>query len=312
MDFYNNKKVLITGGAGFIGSHLAEKLAFSGAHIVVLDDLSTGKLENLKHVLPCIELIKGDITDQGTCLRATKDVCTIFHHAALISVPETFKDPERCFDVNIRGTEKILDAAINNGVKNFVLASSAAVYGNKNDLCIETDKPNPQSPYAHSKIEGERLCKEYSNVYGMSTVVLRYFNVHGERQNPDSEYSAVIARFTNMLKNKKPLTIFGTGRQTRDFIEVSEVVKANMIMGCQPNMEGEVFNIATGNSMNILEVVERIKNQLKIQPVGINFMPARSGDIEHSRADCTKYKKFTKDMKNTFVLKNNQTNEKSL
>jgi len=306
---YSNKKVLVTGGAGFIGSHLAEQLAFQGAHVVVLDNLLSGKLTNLKFILPSIEFIKGDVRSYDNCLRAVSGVDTIFHLAAHISVPESTKNPELCFDINIHGTENILEAAANSGVKNFVFSSSAAVYGDRNDFCKEQDELNPQSPYADSKVEGERLCRDYAKVYGMSTVSLRYFNVYGERQNPDSEYSAVIAKFTHMLKRNQPITIFGTGRQTRDFIEVARIVEANILMGIQPEMNGDVFNIATGTSINILDLVDKIKNQLKIQPISINFMPARSGDIMNSRADCSKYKKFTSEISTFGLESNNKTTQ---
>ena len=308
---FRGEKVLVTGGAGFIGSHISEFLANEGAHVVVLDNLSTGNIENLKHILPSIEFMKGDVRSFEDCAKATSNVDVVFHTAAFVSVPESIKYPDLCYDINIEGTRNILESCIQNMVKGFVFSSSAAVYGNRNDVCYETDATNPQSPYATSKLEGEKLSKLYSLKNKLNSVCLRYFNVYGDRQSPESEYAAVVPKFTKLIQQKKPLSIFGTGKQTRDFIHVAEVVKANILLGNQDDMKGEIFNVATGISINILDLVDRIKKQLKSEPSRIDFMPARDGDILNSRANCNKYTELASSIKD-FPLESNKNLHKEL
>jgi nucleoside-diphosphate-sugar epimerase len=290
--FYNNKNVLITGGAGFIGSHIATALHGLNARITILDNLSAGSLENLAGLHNKITFIKGDITDKATCLSATKNIDTVFHCAAFISVPDSFTHPHTCYTTNIEGTRILLEACKENAVKNFVFSSSAAVYGNKNTVCKETDAPNPQSPYAESKLKGEQLCALYGSQGAMSIASLRYFNVFGERQNETSQYAAAIAQFTHCMKYERPITIFGNGKQTRDFVSVKAVAHANLLAGSVPNIKGEVFNIASGSSITLFELIRTLRSTIKPRRLSIQFKPARKGDILHSKADCSKFRNF--------------------
>ena len=290
--FYKNKNVLVTGGAGFIGSHLAQELVKHGAKVTVLDNFSTGNINNLRNVFSKIDITYGDITNSFTCLNASKNNHIIFHLAALVSVQYSIHNPKVCNKINIQGTKNLLEACKKNNIETFIFSSSASVYGDRNGRCCEKDNPNPLSPYAQSKIEGENLCGEYFQKYGLSTASLRYFNVYGERQNPNGEYAAVVAKFKQNLENKKPLIIFGDGKQTRDFIHVSKVVEANLKIGMHQNLKGEVLNIATGKSINLFELITKLEKETKTKKVNILFQPSRKGDIFTSLADCEKYKKL--------------------
>lgn len=287
--FYKNKNVLVTGGAGFIGSHLVEELVKKGAKVTILDNFSSGNINNLKNVFPYINILYGDVTNTFTCANATTNKEIVFHLAALVSVDYSIKNPSLCYAINIKGTRNLLEACKKNNVKAFIFSSSAAVYGNKNSSCKETDTPNPQSPYAISKLESEKLCKEYSEKYLISTTCLRYFNVYGERQNPNGDYAAVVAKFKYNLENNLPITIFGDGKQTRDFVHVSKVVEANLQMGTKSNLNGEIFNIASGTSINLFELIEQLEKETKHKKTDIIFQSARPGDILNSSANCQKY-----------------------
>lgn len=287
--FYQGKKVLVTGGAGFIGSHLTERLIKLGAHVTVLDNFSTGKLANLKPIITRINLMYADVTSPYSCVKATYGKDVVFHLAAFISVPLSLKNPAVCSAINTDGTRNILEGCREAEVPSLVFSSSSAVYGNKETPCNESDTPNPLTPYASTKLEGEKLCKKYAQECGMNTVCLRYFNVYGDRQNPNGEYAAVVAKFKDCLNNKKPITIFGNGQQTRDFIHVSKVVDANLMMGMQTGKVGEVFNVATGKSINLIQLIKQLEQELKLKPADILYEPTRSGDIMHSQANCTKY-----------------------
>ncbi len=291
-EFYKDKRILITGGAGFIGSHIAEELIKNKAKVTVLDNFSTGNINNLKKTFPQINIIYGDIANSFTCFSATKNIDTVFHLAALASVKQSIQYPKICDEININGTKNLLEECRKNKVKTFIFSSSAAVYGNKNEQCNENDKLNPLSPYAKSKIEGEQLCKRYSDDYKINTACLRYFNVYGERQDPNGEYAAVVAKFMNNLKNNKPITIFGDGKQTRDFIHVSKVVQANLKIAMQDSLNGEKINIATGKSIDLLELLNNLEKETLNKRVDLLFKPARKGDILHSIANCTKYTKL--------------------
>lgn len=290
--FYNNKKVLVTGGAGFIGSHLVEKLVELGARVTVLENPYSCSINNLKSVIHAINILYADVRSDYSCLKATTNQDIVFHIAALVSVAESMKNPDLCYAINTQGTKNILEGCRQNSVGMVVFSSSSAVYGNKTDPCVENDHLNPQSPYAISKMQGEALCKEYSDRYGMNTAILRYFNVYGQRQNPNGPYAAVVARFTQLLKEGMPLPVFGDGLQTRDFIHVSKVVEANLIMGMQTTMKGDIFNIGTGSSITLLELIEQLKKELNINAAEIHYLPAREGDIKHSHANCSKYLTF--------------------
>lgn len=290
---YKNKQILITGGAGFIGSHIADALLEQQAHVHILDNLSTGTYKNLEHIKNKIEFIENDIRSFEACLSATKNIDVVFHCAAFVSVPKSIKKPQECLEVNVQGTQLLLEACIRNNVKSFVLSSSAAVYGERNDVCSEDNKLDPQSPYAESKAKGEKLCKTYSHSYNISTSSLRYFNVYGERQQLDSSYAAVVAAFTEKLKKNKPITIYGSGLQTRDFVHVSKVVQANLLCGMQHGMKGEVFNVASGNNMNLFELIGQLSNTISPQTITIKFQPARPGDVYYSEADCSKFVRWS-------------------
>ncbi len=289
-NFYQNKNVLITGGAGFIGSHIAQELCKLKANVTIIDDLSTGSIENLESFCHDVNFIAGDITSFKSCVRATKKQAVIFHTAAFVSVSESVKNPAICEKINAEGTQTLLEASAINNVKSFVFSSSAAVYGEKNLSCKEDNKPEPKSPYAKSKLTGEKLCKEYSKKYKISTSCLRYFNVYGERQNPFGPYAGVVAKFKHNLINKEPIIIYGNGKQRRDFIHVSKVAQANLLMGTIPYLNGEVFNIATGKSIDLFQLIKKLEKEVLISLVNIRFKPARKGDIIASMASCDKYK----------------------
>lgn len=289
-NFYNGKRVLVTGGAGFIGSHLVEKLIALGARVTVLDNFSAGNLTNLKSVAHIITLLYADIRSPYSCIKATHGQDIVFHSAALTSVPESIKNPSLCYKINVEGTENLLIGCKKNNVKTFIFSSSSAVYGNKPEECIETDFPCPQSPYASSKYEAELLCQKYGTDQKINNAILRYFNVYGERQNPRGAYAAVVTRFKQQLLSGQPLTIFGDGTQTRDFIHVSNVVDANLILGMQSTHNGEIFNIGSGKSVNLFQLIEQLEQELNIAKTDITFLPSRQGDILNSTANCEKYK----------------------
>lgn len=289
--FYRNKKVLVTGGCGFIGSHLAERLVSLGADVTILDDLSTGSLDNIAAIRSSITLIIASITDLAVCEQATKDKEIVFHLAAFISVPQSVEEPLRCHKVNINGTLFLLEASRNNGIKRFIFSSSSAVYGSTLTIAKESDICKPTSPYGMSKYVGELYCQQYSSHYQLKTVCLRYFNVYGPRQDPHGPYAAVVAKFTNHMRDNLPITVYGDGTQTRDFIPVQDVVTANLQCGMLPTevMNGQPFNIASGTSISILQLIEQLKKQFPAYTAPILFTTPRLGDTKDSQADCNKY-----------------------
>jgi|SRR5581483_6161106 len=288
---YQGTSVLVTGGCGFIGSHLVEKLVSLGAQVTVLDDLSSGNIQNIAAVMDNITYLYGSITDLDTCLLATRDKNIIFHLAAFVSVPASTQDPQLCHDINIVGTQNILEAARLNNVKRVVFSSSCAVYGELELLCCETAQPAPISPYGFSKLIGEIYCAEYARVFGVETVALRYFNVYGSRQNPHGYYAGVVSKFNYNMERNLPITIFGDGMQTRDYVPVEDIVRANILMGScdKDRVLGQVFNIATGKSITLLDLIETLKQVHTHYTGDIIFMPERPGDIKHVAADCSKY-----------------------
>lgn len=291
--FYKNRPVLVTGGAGFIGSQLVDALVMLGAHVTVLDNFSTGTKENLDAVRNNIKIIHGDITNFDTCLLATRNAEIIFHLAALVSVPESCKEPHACHAINVTGTHNLLEAARQNSKtppQRFIFSSSAAVYGPHEGICTETAPCDPCSPYGFSKLMGELYCRQYALTYGLETTVLRYFNVYGPRQKANT---GVVAHFKHCLETGIPLTIHGDGLQERDFVPVQNIVTANLLLGTrQPALPGNIFNIATGTSISLISLVNRLKAQYPDYPHPITFAPARPGDIRHSAADCSKFKAF--------------------
>jgi len=289
--FYKDLPVLVTGGAGFIGSQVTKTLVQLGANVTVMDNLSTGNIKNLDNVISNITFIEKSITNFDACLEATKDKAIIFHLAAFISVPESLKNPALCHKTNIDGTFNLLEASRINNVKKFIFSSSAAVYGPATAICKEDMPCNPQSPYGTSKLVGELFCKQYADNFALGTIVLRYFNVFGDRQNPNGAYAAVVAKFMYQMKHNLPITIFGDGLQTRDFIPVEKVAEANLTVAMldQLLMNGQIFNIATGKSINLFELIDTLKAKFPDYTGKILFGPSRPGDIKNSSADCEKY-----------------------
>ena len=293
--FYQNKNVLVTGGAGFIGSHIAEKLCSYKANVTILDDLSTGTLINISTFCSKINFLAKDITSYKDCLKATKKQDIVFHTAAFTSVPQSVKHPAICEKINVEGTYSLLEACKKNNVQKFIFSSSASVYGEKNAECHEDDTPSPQSPYAKSKLDGEMLCKEYREKHNIETVSLRYFNVYGERQNPNGDYAGAMAKFRHNILHEKPIIFYGTGKQKRDFVPVSKVAEANLIMGALKKHhisranKNHIFNIASGKSITLLEALERLETELYKKAKSVLFKPAREGDLFFSSANCKKY-----------------------
>jgi nucleoside-diphosphate-sugar epimerase len=282
----------VTGGAGFIGSHLAEALVERGDTVRVLDNLTTGKRENLASVMPRIEFMEGDIRDLGVCTRAVAGVEGVFHQAALASVGRSVEEPLLTNAINITGTLNMLIAAKDAGVKSFVLASSSAVYGDDPRLPkVEGREGKPLSPYAISKLVGEKYCEVFHGLFGMKAVSLRYFNVFGPRQDPTSQYSAVIPLFiTKILRGERPV-IFGDGEQSRDFIFVENVVRANFAAAESASAAGEALNVACGIGTTVNGLLAAINEVLgtEVQPI---YADPRAGDIMHSTADITKARRF--------------------
>ena len=284
-----NKKVVVTGGLGFIGSHLVEALCEEN-EVIIVDNESTGRLENIKHLeIDNISLDLGDITQID--LKNTFDGCDyVFHHAALASVPASVADPLLCNRVNVTGTLKVLLAARDAEVKKVIFASSSAVYGDNEDYPLsEKALLRPLSPYSVSKATGEMYCQNFTDIYGLPTVCFRYFNVFGPRQDPNSQYAAAIPKFIDAILHEKQPIIYGDGEQTRDFIYVKDVVRAN-ILGAESDVTG-VFNVASGRSITINELLKIIA---KIMRKDFNplYTETRPGDIKHSLADITQAKSF--------------------
>jgi nucleoside-diphosphate-sugar epimerase len=285
-------RILVTGGAGFIGSNLTEALLKQGHSVRVLDDFSTGKEENLvfEEKYPGFEIIKGDIVEQKTCRAAMEAVDYVFHQAALPSVQQSVEDPLTSNRVNVEGALNILVAAKDAGVKRFIYASSCAIYGDDPTLPKKEEMaPNPLSPYALGKYVGEQYGRLFSQLYRLETVSLRYFNVFGPRQNPESAYAAVIPRFIDAMLRGIPPVVFGDGEQSRDFVFVEDVVRANLLAMSHEHLHGDVLNVASGRGLSLndlLSVLGDILNS-KIMPV---YREPRPGDIRHSLGDGQKAK----------------------
>lgn len=279
------RTVLVTGGAGFIGSHIVEALVERGDRVRVLDNLSTGYLANLEPFFDRVEFIHGDVQDPDTAAEAVRGVDCVFHQAALASVPRSVERPLDTHAACVTGTIVLLDAARRAGVRRFVYAGSSSAYGDQPfSAKRETDLPDPISPYGAAKLAGEYYCRAFFATYGFETVVLRYFNVFGPRQDPNSPYSAVIPLFiTAILSGRKPV-VFGDGTQSRDFTYVANVVHANLLAAERPGVAGKVFNAANGKSITLLELLAAVNSVLgtRIEP---EFAPPRPGDIRESMAD---------------------------
>ena len=306
-------RFLVTGGAGFIGSHIVEKLLKDNNFVRVLDNFSSGKRENLlftSNLLPeTYELIPGDIRDKATCNQACQNIDYVLHQAALRSVPRSIKDPEGYNDVNINGTLNILQAAAKNKVKRLVFASSSSIYGDTSKFPQqETDLPLLISPYALSKLTGEYYCRIFSKIYGLETACLRYFNVFGPRQALDDEYAVVIPKFIHCILHDEQPPIFGTGLQSRDFTYIDNIVEANILAvagGEAPGLQigrgvftatkqggaasHEVFNVANGKDNTVLELVNLL-NKIIGKEIKPELLPVRAGDVFRTLADISKIK----------------------
>jgi nucleoside-diphosphate-sugar epimerase len=288
-------KYLITGGAGFIGSNIAETLVKEGHFVQILDNFSSGKEENLARVkeiaLDRLFVIRGDIRDKETCVKATECMDYVLHQAALRSVPKSMKDPESYNDVNISGTLNMLQAASQKMVKRFVFASSSSVYGDVTRFPEKEDfLPKLISPYALSKLAGEYYCRIFSEFFNVETVCLRYFNVFGPRQALDDEYAVVIPKFIHCILRDEEPPIFGTGKQSRDFTYIDNVVKANILAATVPGIRHEVFNVANGKDNTVLQLVVSL-NRIIGKNIKPQFLPARPGDVFRTCADISKIKK---------------------
>lgn len=278
---------LVTGGAGFIGSHIVQTLLEQGASVRVLDNFSTGKRENLEPLTrkfdsSQLEICEGDMRDASRVEEVVRGVEIIFHQAAFVSVPQSMQEPQTCFDVNIKGTSLLFDSARQAGVRRAVVASSAAIYGNADALpLVEDTPPQPMSPYAVSKRVKEMYAELFTVSYGLEVVALRYFNVYGPRQRPDSMYAAAVPIFARRLLEGKPATIFGDGGQTRDLINVRDVVRANLIAAEHWYAAGQIFNICTGVETRLLDLLGVMYELIPNAPPH-EFGSPRAGDVYRS------------------------------
>jgi UDP-glucose 4-epimerase len=283
-------KAFITGGCGFIGSHLVDFLLNQGIDPIVYDNCSTGNFETLKHCQNQIEIIQADICDLERLQKTLNHVDWVFHLAAHSSVSGSLLNPFLTYEVNNRGTLNVLWAALQAKVSRVIIASSCSVYGDIHQPPLkETYLPNPKSPYAASKLTAEALAESFYYSYGLETVCLRYFNVYGLRQRADSDYAAVIPRFVECYQQQKSPQIYGNGKQSRDFIHVSDVARANILAASLPSNileKHRVFNIGTGNKTNLLQLLDLISMQTNYY-LNPTFLPSRQGEIEHSCADIT-------------------------
>jgi nucleoside-diphosphate-sugar epimerase len=291
-------RFLVTGGAGFIGSHIVETLLKRAHYVRILDNFSSGKYSNIDFARKVssrkFDLIKGDIRNKNICLKATKGIDYVLHQAALRSVPKSMEAPNDYNEVNINGLLNMLQASSKVSVKCFVFASSSSVYG---DVSVFPQKesflPQPISPYALTKLAGEHYCKIFSKFFKLPAISLRYFNVFGPRQSLDDEYAVVIPKFIHCILHDEQPPIFGTGRQSRDFTYVGNVVNANLAAALKPRFGGEVFNVASGRNYTVLDLV-RILNSLNHKNIKPKFLKLRPGDVFKTLADITKTKKLLK------------------
>lgn len=285
---------LVTGGAGFIGANLVEYLVKKGEKVRVLDNFSTGKKENLKEFLKKIDFIEGDIRDLKIVEKATKNIDYVLHHAALRSVERSVDNPLASNEVNVNGTINILSASLKNKVQKVIYASSSSAYGDNKKLPLkESFAPAPKSPYAVSKLTGEYYCKVFSEIYGLNTISLRYFNVFGPRQDPESKYSNVIPIFLKWAFANEPLQIHGTGKQARDFTYIDNVVFANMLSVKTKNTKGQVLNIGCGKMHSVLDIVSAIEKVLNKKLKKI-FTKPRVGDVQYTKASLINAQKILK------------------
>lgn len=281
-------RYLVTGGAGFIGSNTVDELVRRGHGVVLLDDLSTGKEDNLAEIRTKITFMKGSITDLETVQKAMQQADYVIHLAAKTSVPKSVKDPIETNRINVEGTVNVLVAARDNKVKRVVLAASSSAYGETPTLPkLETMQPVPLSPYGVSKYVGELYAYAFGRCYGLETVCLRYFNIFGPRQDPDSPYSGVLSRFSTAFLEGEPPVVYGDGEQTRDFTYVDNAVQANLQACEAPGVSGKVFNVGTGARISLNQVLELLRS-ISGKKLEAKYEPPRDGDIRDSQADISK------------------------
>ena len=277
---------LVTGGAGFIGSNLADELTRRGAKVRILDNLITGFRENLDEITGDFEFIEGDLNNADALKQAISGAEMVFHQAALPSVPRSIDNPVETHEACVDGTFKLLIAARDEGIRRVVYAASSSAYGDQEALPkVETMRPDPLSPYAAAKLMGEYYCRVFNNVYGLETIALRYFNVFGPRQNPSSTYSGVISRFIDALMKKQTPTIFGDGEQSRDFTYIANVVDANIRASETSSGLGETMNVANGERVSLNELLDVLKTITGNESVQADYQSERTGDVKHSQAD---------------------------
>ncbi len=284
----SNELVLVTGGAGFIGSHLVRRLLRDGYRVRVLDNLATGKATNLAEVQSQIEFLEGSVTDAETAARAVEGASYVLHQAAIPSVPRSIADPLASHAENSTGTLSILCAARDAGVKRFVYAASSSAYGDTPVLPKEeTMRTDPLSPYAVAKLSGENYCRAFNRVYGLETVALRYFNIFGPRQDPKSLYSAVIPKFITAILEDREISIYGDGEHSRDFTFIDNTVDANLLAMTTPGVGGVMCNIACGERFSLNELVNRLGAIIGKTP-RVTYAERRTGDVQHSLADISR------------------------
>ncbi len=279
------RTALVTGGAGFIGSHLVDRLVAEGFRVRVLDDFSSGKEANLAGSRDAIEVVHGDLRERALAQRAVAGVDLVFHQAAVPSVPRSVAEPERTNAVNLTGTLQLLECAREAAVTRFVFAASSSAYGNTEVLPkLESMPPSPESPYALQKYAGEGYCRLYHQLYGLETVALRYFNVYGPRQDPASEYAAVVPKFVTACLAGEAPTIYGDGEQTRDFTYVGDAVDANLLAASAPRAVGRVINVAGGRRISLNALLGEVRELTQAKALA-QYLPARAGDVRDSLAD---------------------------
>jgi nucleoside-diphosphate-sugar epimerase len=280
---------LVTGGAGFIGSHIAQALVSSGARVRVIDDLSTGHRENLEEISGDFDFLEASLADDAALQRALADVELVFHEAAIPSVPRSVKNPAETHAACVDATFSLLNAARNRGVRRVVYAASSSVYGDQPTLPkVEEMRPDPLSPYAVAKLVGEYYCQVFTRAYNLETVCLRYFNVFGPRQDPSSEYSGVISRFTGALLSNEQPVIYGDGEQSRDFTYIADVVAGNLLAAETTKGIGQVMNLARGERITLNQLLETLKTITGRTGVQADYREPRAGDVRHSQADITR------------------------
>ncbi|MEM9082088.1 MAG: NAD-dependent epimerase/dehydratase family protein [Planctomycetota bacterium] len=289
--FYAARRVAVTGGAGFIGSHLTSALAELGAEVSVIDDLSNSSVSRIVGLIDRypgrVSLVEGSILEPAALSEAFERCGTVFHQAAMVSVPRSMEEPERTMFVNTLGTTRVAQAARASGATRLVYAASSSAYGDSEELPKREDMPErPLSPYAVSKLAGEHVVRAWATGFGLDGVSLRYFNIFGEGQPADSPYSAVIARFAALLQAGEAVTVFGDGEQSRDFTHVTNAVRANLLAGAAPDrLNGQVVNIGCGQATTISRLVRRLADRLGVDRPQVEHAPDRAGDVRHSHAD---------------------------